>query len=399
MNIGILTHCVARNYGANLQALSTAMYLKRKGYKPIFLKWNAYINEIQCSDQSVLHENFLEKYGFIVTNTCHSNEDFIREIERYKIKNIIVGSDCVLTMEGKSFFPYTIRNGKIVKKEKLKDYEFPNPFWLEYIKDRKDIGKFFLSASSGTSNIKNIPLKTRDQMRDLLDRFDFVSVRDLYTKKLIKEKIGVDKSVVLSPDPVFGFNDKDDIFPTEENIRRKYSLPDKYVVVSFYEKNLPNKKWFNNLRDELAKKDMEIVYLPMPQGGKPNQDIKTIGLPLDPMDWYSIIKFSNGYIGNNMHPIIVSIHNIVPFFSIDIHGKNYIHGKLQITKNSKETQLLTQLGLLRYHTSQMLYKYYPISKMVKNILNFDYSKCSQASNILKEKFNDTINIIIDNFKP
>lgn len=398
MNVGILTHCVARNYGANLQALSTAIHLKEKGYNPIFLKWDAYINEIENKKQSALHENFLHKYGFIVTDTCFTDDDFISEIEKYEIRNIIVGSDCVLTMGGKSIIPFTFKNGKIVKKEILMDYSFPNPFWLEYIKDRRDIGKFLLSGSSGTSNIRNISSDIRLQMKYLLEKYDFISVRDKFTLRTLKDGINIENSIILSPDPVFGFNDNLDVFPSESSIREKFNLPKKYVIVSFYEKNIPDASWFEKLQKELLKFELELVYLPMPQGGRADGIKRAIELPLDPMDWYSIIKYSKGYIGNNMHPIIVSIHNIVPFFSIDIHGKNYAKGKIQLTKNSKETQLLTQLGLIKYHTSQMLYKFYPISKIVENIVRFDYTQCAHASAEMKKKFNETMNTIIGNFK-
>lgn len=398
MNIAILTHCVARNYGANLQALSTAMHLKERGFTPIFLKWDAYINEIKCKEQIEMHDNFLKRYGFTVTDSCTTDEDFLREIEKYQIKNIIVGSDCVLTMGGPSLLPYTIKNGRIEKKELLKDYTFPNPFWLEYLYDRKDIRKFLLSASSGTSNIKNISLETRMQMKRLLQKFDYISVRDLYTQRTLKNILGVEKDVILSPDPVFGFNDDLSIFPNEETIKSKYNLPLKYVLASFYEKNLPDGVWFGKLRDKLKEFDIELIYIPMPQGGTPGKGIRSIDLPIDPMDWYSILKYSNGYIGNNMHPIIVSIHNVVPFFSIDIHGEIYLKGKIQFTQNSKETQLLTILNLMKYHTSQMMYKFYPIKRIVENIVNFNFEQCSWASKEMEVKFNETMSTIIDNFK-
>lgn len=39
----------------------------------------------------------------------------------------------------------------------------------------------------------------------------------------------------------------------------------------------------------------------------------TISIPLNPIDWYALIKYSKGYIGERMHPIVVSLHNSVPF--------------------------------------------------------------------------------------
>ena len=59
MYIGILTHCVANNFGANLQALSTAYYLKEHGFEPIFIKWDYYLqerNKLMDKNQLYIHQ-------------------------------------------------------------------------------------------------------------------------------------------------------------------------------------------------------------------------------------------------------------------------------------------------------------------------------------------------------
>ena len=90
-NIGVLTHCIADNFGANLQALSTACYLRNKGLNPVFFKWDPYpVNN--NNEQLKLHRSFLERQGFVVTENCKTDEDFIRCISNYDIDFVIVGS-------------------------------------------------------------------------------------------------------------------------------------------------------------------------------------------------------------------------------------------------------------------------------------------------------------------
>lgn len=53
--------------------------------------------------------------------------------------------------------------------------------------------------------------------------------------------------------------------------------------------------------------------MPTGIGFKHNFDF-SITTPLPPLDWYALIKYAKGYIGENMHPIVVALHNAVPCF-------------------------------------------------------------------------------------
>lgn len=85
-------------------------------------------------------------------------------------------------------------------------------------------------------------------------------------------------------------------------------------------------------------------------------------MPIDPMDWYCLIKYSHAYIGVLMHPIIVALHNAIPFFSFDQYGirmglyKNY--------KSSKTYHILREANLLDYHWSMVKGDKFPSPKML-----------------------------------
>ena len=70
-----------------------------------------------------------------------------------------------------------------------------------------------------------------------------------------------------------------------------------------------------------------------------------LSFPISPIDWYYIIKYSQGYVGVLMHPIIVAIHNNIPFFSFDHYGvSKFLFFANKAT--SKIYHILSQAGML-----------------------------------------------------
>ena len=65
----------------------------------------------------------------------------------------------------------------------------------------------------------------------------------------------------------------------------------------------------------------------------------SISIPLSPLDWYALIKYSAGYVGSNMHPIVSSLANGVPCYSLDNWGSTNLWRKKEnneIVKRLKE---------------------------------------------------------------
>lgn len=384
--IAILTHCVANNYGANLQALSTACFLRSRGFEPVFLRWDDYIKTNTPKAQVELHSNFLKNNGFYVSSPCHTNQDFIDIINENDIKNIIVGSDCVLTYRSR-LFPYKITRMGFEKIETPKDYSFPNPFWLPFLEDRTNVRRFLMSVSCGGSNMGKINGEVLENMRELISLFSFISVRDSFTQHFL-DKLLPDKmdDILLTPDPVFGFNANVKQIPTKEIIQDRFHLPDNYIIVSFYKSCWPDQKWSDKLMAEAYRNGLKCVGVPMPQGGRKSSLEINLELPIDPIDWYSLIKYSNGYIGNNMHPVIVALHNGIPFFSYNIHGQSYFRGRLQILKTSKEYDLLKRFGLEKNVVPQPYLKFIDPKTAINKIVSTDKKSLFKISEKLQDDY-------------
>jgi len=394
INIGVLTHSIADNYGANLQALSTGYYLRKNGFNPIFFKWDPYPSN-NNSEQLKLHHTFLQRHGFELTSNCLSDEDFVEVLRKYDIKFIIVGSDCVFT-HAHYTIPYRLSRKGIVKKQALPDWVFPNPFWLPFLERTPDVKAVIMSGSCGCSDLDKTSNEVSKKMSKCLDRFSYISVRDEYTRISLAHILGEDKSNLLpiTPDPVFSFNQNVNDNTTKEQIMLKYNLPDKYIVTAYYKSGLPKTSWLQELKNEFNKLGYKIVNLTMPQGTDPYPYDININLPLDTMDWYNLIKYSNGYIGNNMHPIIVSIHNTVPFYSVNEHGKFYLRRLIQSVKHTKEYELLNRFNLLKYHTGiNKIHSVSPLS-IVHSVINFDVVSCKKCAKILHDEYKEMMKNIL-----
>lgn len=384
--VAILTHSTAYNYGANLQALSTACYLRNHGYEPVFLQWGAYLNGNTPLEQVKIHKEFQKTAGFQMSEPLEKDEDFLNYINNEGIKRIIVGSDCVLTYDH-HLFPFMLTRKGIVRIKKREDYKFPNPFWLPFLAEGKQVKRCLLSASTGggfSMNIKDSAV--RKQMMSLLDKFDYLSVRDSFTLRFLENLLPNRHDLHLTPDPVFGFNNNVSNIPSEKYIRSKFKIEGRYYIVCFYKSNWPDQKWADCLMEETHKTGIKCISLPMPQGGRNSNFDIDIELPLDPLDWYALIKYSNGYIGNNMHPMIVAIHNNVPFFTYNIHGRSVLHGKLQLIKTSKEYDLLSRFGLQRNLVPQPFLRLISPKSLVSHIETFDFDACKRASSFLQNEY-------------
>lgn len=374
MNIGILTHCIANNFGANLQALSTACYLKNQGYTPIFINWDSYLkNRSKKVDQIQfeIHRTFLGRHGIYVSNPCITNEDFVALIKEFDIHNIIIGSDAVFTVS--SWVDRLRVNRRGIRLVNVsEDKQFPNPFWIPFADQVQDCNFYYLSPSCQSSSYRYLPRLVLKNMRYQLNRASYISARDTCTQNMLHYILGKGKEIQITPDPVWGFLSNVKDIPSKDHIVEKYGLVDNYILFSYYKGGEMPSEWHDCFRHLANSQGIEVYSLPMPQGHFVS-NLPQIKLPVDSLDWFALIKYSSGYVGNNMHPVIVSMHNIVPFFSIDHHGKNI--WKFHFEKTSKVYDLLNMADMMEYRISSHRKHILSPDYVLNKLLEFDKKKC------------------------
>ena len=305
MKIGILTYYKVPNFGANLQAISTYNYLKKQGHDVIFLYYLSHYTDyvrrrtMNVSEQQKVHFDFINDNLPQDGEKLFSSHAVLKAIQRNNIDAVIIGSDAVL-----QHFPLfsTLKWGQSLKAW-LRPIEgerrFPNTFWGCGISDK--IPTAMISVSSQNSPYKKWTSWTKNRMSICLRNLKYISVRDTWTRDLVLELVGLRGNV----------------------------LPE------------------TTIHDiELKLKDRGIECISFPIGHVANLPYKkAIKYPLNPIDWYALIKYASAYIGNNMHPIVVSLHNAVPCFSIDNWGSTNFWGKRLDDGSSKVQDILVRYEL------------------------------------------------------
>lgn len=405
MKIGLLAYHNVPNFGANLQCFSTYKYLKNLGHEPIFIDWrpedllNIYDNKIS-KDQINSHFNDINTY-LTLTKSCTSLPEVAKVIEDENIEAVIIGSDAVLQHHNflsSIVFP----SRKIVSIASItSDRKCPNPFWGSFDKFlNKKIPFALLSGSAQTTKINLIFGEERKMLGEQISKFSYVSVRDTWTKKFVEHITEGRISPNISPDPVFGFNYNFENILTKEEILKKYNLPENYCLVSFKDNITVNKNWTENLKDELNKSDLTAVAFPFPTGIKfdNNFDYK-INIPLNPIDWYYLIKYSKGYIGQNMHPIVTSLHNVVPFYCFD-HYVDRVNLFNIRHESSKIYHIVENAGISDNRISFVkgITKIPNAKYVVEKIINFDKDKVSKFSQLKINEYKTNMENILKSFQ-
>lgn len=318
MKIGLITHHWVPNFGANLQALSSVKYLESLGHSVIVIDYQPTDLVNQSSkqidvQQLEVHQNFMNTH-FDLTKKIESIENIADKLIGYEFDLILSGSDALFRLD--------LEKGR-------EDLSFPNPFWLNWTFSEgfENTRKGFISVSNMGSDYKTLPDNTRNGIGELLRKFDFVSVRDSWTKRSLLD-IDSEINVVETIDPVFLLSE------LKEAISIKSTLPinDKYIVLSPY-KGMLSEDWLLKFRKIAHQNDYSVVGLRHPEGNFIDSSLVDylVEDPLDPLQWYQIISNSAGYIGVRFHPIIVCLSNQVPFISLDTYQKSIFNPALSKT--------------------------------------------------------------------
>ena len=326
MKIGILTYHAACNFGANLQVLSTVGCLRKAGHEPVVIDWVTeelewWYSRSTSPEQTRAHEAY-RAARLPLTPRCRTAQDIARVVEETGIEAVIVGSDAVLQhhpMPSRIVFP----SRKILSVAAITaDRLMPNPFWGSFLPmlDRP-LPAALMSVSSQNAPYRWMSPAERRQGRELLGRFGYISVRDAWTARMVTSLTRGAVRPPVTPDPVFAFNDNVDDQPSEAAIREKYGLEGPYYLFSFHDTKAVSREWLAAFAARAAADGATCVALPFPGGVHFAHPFdREIPLPLDPLDWYALLRYAAGYVGHNMHPIVVCLHNAVPCFSFDNYG-------------------------------------------------------------------------------
>lgn len=405
MKIGILSYHSVPNFGANCQIYSTVGFLKNNGYDPIIINWIPKLLEERYKLSTPMvqieaHNHFVNNH-IPCTEICRSDIDIVKEITKNNLKGIIIGSDVVLQHALFLSRIHLTKRGFIIDKIPSSDKLFPNPFWGSFIKHlENEIPVVMMSVSSQNTLYTKINGTTRKRMRDALKKFKIVTVRDNWTKKMVEYLTFREINPVITPDPVFAYNQNIIKQYSKEQILEKFKLPNKYLLFSFRTENCVTESWLGAFKKLAERNNYSCVALPTKNGVNFSHPFQLkIEIPLSPDEWYALIKHSSGYIGENMHPIVVALHNNVPFYSFDSYG--ILKMKFFVTLESSKTyDILSRAGFLQNYVNILGkgYKCPSPAEVYLRITDFNYLKSVNYSTEMLVSYNSMMRKITSFFE-
>lgn len=395
MKIGLLAYHAACNFGAFLQLLSTVEYIKKIGDKPIVMNWvprdfREDYERRALPEVRKLYSKLQQQY-YPLTDLCETAEDVANVIKEQNIQAVIVGSDAVTQhhpLRGRIIFPckriFAIAHP-------TSDRMFPNCFWgtfNEYLV--KPVPVALISGSSQDSKFYYIKGKTKKRMKLAIQKYCYSSVRDEWTQKMISYLTDDEVCPSITPDPVFALNQNaSHLVPSKEEILKKFCLPDNYMILSFKGTRSVNQEWIDGFQTLANNKGISCVKLPYADAPAFGEIQYSVGNVITPLEWYALIKYSIGYIGNNMHPIVTSLANGVPFYSFDNYGIIHKRGQDTDGKSSKIYHILNISGFLsnRIYIRGHKYKMPLPSQVFDSVMNFNKAKEMSFAKLYLDKYN------------
>lgn len=403
MRIGLLAYHSAINFGATLQLLSTYSYLLNHNHQPIIINWIAsdleeqykqHTSHVQLEEHKKLRNSIWRE-----TALCHTENDVAKIIKEEKIEAVIIGSDAVCqhhTVMERLVFPCR----RIIGIESAtSDRLFPNPFWAIWNDLLPNpIPVAILSASCQDSKYQYFSQSLRRAMAQQVKSYSYISVRDTWTRNMFAYITNNTVIPDVTPDPVFAFaHNVKALIPSREEVLKKFNIPEKYLLFSFNNSNTVSQSWINDFQTITEHDGYTCVKLPFSDKIGFGQFHKEITLPLSPLDWFALIKYSAGYIGHNMHPIVVSIHTGTPFFSFDNYGLKKFNGLVTSDKSSKIRHILETAGLADWRISCISRKFNSPSAtyIYKKLQAFNTNASKTFAGAYYEKYLSTMDTIIN----
>lgn len=346
MNISIVTVYNSLNYGSFLQAYALKTYLESLGHNVSFLETKAR-NPLKQTIRSTIKKALkLDIKGARFQVKKYINFDKV--IKEFKLcKNnesslnsqdiFIFGSDEIWNISREDFRKYPIFMGVGIKNKRLISY----------------------APSINTTKIEVI--NQNSYVKDALNRFDKISVRDNYSYTTLKNVIEKDMEIVL--DPTF-LIDKSVYLQTEHSVNN-----DEYILVYSYGHNM-NEARVKRIKEFAKTKNLKLL---------------SVGFDLEWCDeCVSVSPFGFlSYIKNAKYIITDTFHGTV--FSI-IYNKNFVtYGE----NNTKIGEITNQFKINSRNIESNM--------KLEDILNenIDYQSVNEMIEIYKERsikyINESIN--------
>lgn len=353
MKIGILTFHSSINYGAFLQSYSLQWFMRNR-YEGIDIQiinytanrsYNSYLDRILWMDEygrdmCIRQYNaFMEDWSQLILSENKLISDSFSEFEKFVsgyYDTIIVGSDELWRTDG-------MRG-------------FPNVYWLNFDLKKTNIKSFAVSGRNCYGNLKDCE---KQYIRQALEKYDYIGVRDKITKLELKE-VGIDKSIYLNPDPTLLQTDHFRKIALDfRQTRRKYALLENELILSLM---ISSDEIALHCNDAFSE-EYKVCNLYEPRIMEGAIDLSFVG----PFEWCRLLAASDFIITDFYHGMLFSLIYKKNFFAIEkaIDGSGKIEDFLN--RNGLNFNLIYQK---EYQNSRDLVAEIMSRKSIFNDMNY-----------------------------
>jgi hypothetical protein len=282
MKIGILTHPQGTNYGGILQCYALCTYLRKLGHEPMVIQ--------RVADKSfflwsiiryILRIFHFPRYYHPETVDRMAN---IRPfINKHLTRTAPIDSQCKMKMVCKKYGldAVVVGSDQVWRHDYAMKYGFN--YFLDFVPD--NVVKFSYAASFGLSDWQYTQNQT-EIIKQLLDRFKGISVREEDALSLIKDNTGKNAQQLIDPTMLLKKEDYD-------KITSRRLVEDRYVFVYW----LGDKGLIASDIERYKTEGYTIV----------NINLRDICEQISVEDWLSYIKYADYVITDSFHGCVFSI--------------------------------------------------------------------------------------------
>lgn len=297
MKIAIITFHCSYNYGSALQAYALQTFLKRKGYcvKIIDYVLSSDFKQYKLLrfDRYVKKPKYLLSDIYFLNKTIRRKKNFVGFKEKYldcTEKKYFDNDDM---SELNDMFDVFICGSDQIWNTACTRRVIP-PYFLSFVSDDKLKIAYAPSVAQIHDEVSD---EEKKQLKKLVDRIDYISVREESTVPYIKQFTDKQVETVLDPTLLLDKEDYCDLISDELNSKNK-----KYIFYYTLQKNVEMEDYCSRLSE---KKGLKILYISKADIRKFKNSENIYGI--SPNDFIYYIKNAEYIVTNSFHATVFSI--------------------------------------------------------------------------------------------
>lgn len=330
--LGILTYHYAINDGAVLQAytLLRALASCMEQTKVEIIDYRPFNSELKNLKEALISKKLntipskIRRYvnfsSFVKKRLALSKKRVISNDYRKISARIEGGYDAIIVGSDEI---WKVERGSLAR-------PFPNIYWLPQVRGPVKIA---FAASANKLKYRELKREQRSWMKDALEEFDLLGVRDKHTAEFLKY-VGISDAsrITIVPDPTFAFDLEDKMMESRlEKLGVDFKRPRAAVL-------LTDKKVSREICGYLKSEGYQVSAFSY---FNEHADINFYA-KLNPEEWAQAFRYFNVCVSDRFHGIIFSLKNKIPVMALDdiCDYKEY---------ENKNASLMSEFGLSKYY--------------------------------------------------